>query len=174
MAIVSNLPAGAVLWKFEGKRQVYRYDPEQQLHRHMMMDCYYTVTLYTRRARTNGAVIDKSLVPFMEKLKIRLHKGEHWVDGAYQDTWQAIGVHVTETFDRERWEAQEIHETALKYYKKLKNKNISTILDRRSLFSEEDLIGEMRQAALDDESDVEWPDEPSIPVYDSRVGAEAW
>lgn len=170
MAIVTGLPAGAVLWKFEGRRQVYRYDPEQQRHRHMDIDCYYTVELYTRRARSNGAIIDKSLVPFMEKLKIRLDKGEHWVDGAYQDTWRAIGVHIREHYDKERWESLEVHETALKYYKKLKNKNISPILDRRSLFSESSLIDEMKQAAVDYELDSDWPDEPSIPIYDPTAG----
>jgi hypothetical protein len=174
MAIVSGLPAGAVLWKFSEMRRVYRYNPEERRHMHMDVMCYFTVELYSRRARSNGSYINKELYPFLNKLKIRLNEEEFYRDGGYEPAYRAIGVQIREHLSQERWEALEVHETALKYYKKLKNGNITPILNRHSEFNENEIIEEMKAAAVDFELETEWPDEPAFSIHARNVSSAAW
>jgi hypothetical protein len=174
MAIVTGLEPGAILWKYSKMEKVYAWNPESRRHEYMDQMRYYTIELYTRRARTNGSYVPEAIYPFLEKLRIRVRRQETWRDGAYENVYHAVGVHTRSHYNVEQWEALQIDETALRYYGRLKNRNMSGILEKRTVFNEAEIIEEMKQAAADFELDTEWPEEPSFSIRNRTASSASW
>lgn len=165
MAIVSKLPVDAIIWKFVRKEKHYRMDPDRPYsyvrderggYIQDEVDVYYYVQLYTRRARTSGCSIDEKLVPFFEKLKIRIDKG-------YQGRGMPIAVGCTtrKCKDKEEWDNIELHEVVQKYYNKVKNMEILKIMQKEQKITPTKAIDDLKDIdlTLKDEPE-EWPEEP--------------
>ncbi|MDK2600532.1 hypothetical protein QO179_23850 [Bacillus stercoris] len=162
MAIVKGLEPGAILWKFKAKEMTYGYCEEQQRYRHFLAYNYYVYKLETRRARTNGSSISQSLIPFFEKLKIKI------LSHSYSTI--AVGVRLVRISEKE-WNESEIDEIAAKRYKYVSKSAMISFLEKEDPLLKKDSLQEFYFKIKEDsnfnseEQDVDkWPDEPEFVV----------
>lgn len=169
MAIISKLPVDSVLWKFAKTEKRYRMRAENRYQYFRdengnyvqdEVEVYYYVQLYTRRARTNGCSVDEKIVPFLEKLKIRIDRG-------YQGrgTPIAVGCQVRQCNNKEEWDNLVLNEVAQKYYNKVKNIDILKIMQKEQKITPVRVLEELKSIDLTEKpepKEEDWPEEPSF------------
>lgn len=165
MAIVSKLPVDSVLWKYSQKEKQYRMNPQNR-HQYMRdergkyiiddVDVYYYIRLYTRRARTSGCTIDEKLIPFLQKLKIRIDRASY--RGAKP---VAVGCEAVRCNSKEEWDNLILHEVAQKYYNKVKNAEIMKTIQHEQKVTPSKAIEELKTLDTTEKPEPEeWPEEP--------------
>lgn len=166
MAIVRNLEVDAVIWKYKKKSKRPKRDPDHPWRNlydenrrpiYEEYTQYYLVKLYNRRCRTNGCYIDKDLVPFFEKLKIRI---EYPYRGSRPT---AVGCQER-LVSKEEWEETELDEVAQRYYKRLKNGELKSMIKLEKGDVSARPIGELKSIETEplESSDDDWPEEPEF------------
>lgn len=135
MAIVKGLEEGAVLAKYTSIQKQRVRDPENQWRylyengRLVERDItvYHVIKLYSRRNRSNGCLINESLKPFFEKLKIKLIPSRTMKNGRHFYRYVAVGcdVHIV---TEESYNEYEVDEIAQKHFKKIKNQELLQLM----------------------------------------------
>jgi hypothetical protein len=165
LTIRTGINPGAILWKFSKTHQRRHWIEERREYEMRDYEVYYVITLTTRRARSNGYSIGRSLAPFFESIRIKLIRHRTYTrDEQYRFT--AVGTDCRQVYNKEEWDAMEIDEVAMRWYNRVRNNSLIPLLDPRLDHYSEEIILEMKEAAQDDESEVEtWPPEPTLHVY---------
>lgn len=164
MAIISKLPVNSILWKYVKKEKHLRQDPERRYtyardengqYIKDDVDVYYYIRLYTRRARTNGCTVDEKLIPFLEKLRVRIDRGYRGNSHPI-----AVGCEVVRCRDKEEWDSVQLNEVAQRYYNRVKNIDMMKIIKHEKDISTK-ALDELKTLDLEEKPEPEqWPDEP--------------
>lgn len=135
MAIVKGLEEGAVLAKYtsiqkQGVRDPnnhwrYLYENGRRVERDVTF--YHVIKLYSRRNRTNGCLINESLKPFFEKLKVKLIPNRHVKNGRQYYRYVAVGCESI-TVTEESYADYQVDEIAEKHFKKIKNHELLQLM----------------------------------------------
>jgi hypothetical protein len=173
LAIRKGIEAGAILWKESETVQRQHWNPETREYEMRDYTYYYVFRLTTRRARTQGHSVNRKLYPFFESLRIKLiEQRSYYNDG--EQYYIAVGTERFPVRNKEEWEAMEVDEAAAKWYNKLTNENLQTLLDKRDGTFSDEILDEMKEAMADDDTDVEeWPREPNLPEYPMQISSYA-
>lgn len=167
MAIVKGIERDAVLWKFVAPTRVpvRRMNTERGVAEyarnergHLLYEDgfhHYLVRLETRRARTVGANLDNEIIPFLEKLKIRIEPG-------YSGKKTAVGCNVTRV-SKELYDSTEIDPIAQKYYMKIKNRELVSMIHKFPPEISRAPIEKLKSIDLTAPPEPEeWPEEPEF------------
>jgi hypothetical protein len=172
VTIRSNIPVGAILWKFKETRQINQWDYQRNTYEMREHTDYYVIKLITRRARTRGHRIKPELKPFFDTLRIKMIPNEFYhydnSGSTLRTEYTAVGTELQRIRNEQQWNALEINEEAKRWYTQLKNQTLSNLLEKNdSAFGNPaEIIEEMKELSVDDESEVEsWPDEPRMQEY---------
>lgn len=137
MAIVKGLDEQAVVWKYIMTVRQARRDPNHPWRTarddngnaiYDDITVYRLVRIYSRRARTNGAMINEELRPFLEKLKIRLLTSTSMRQGRRVIRYRAVGCEDI-AVSEDVYNATPIHEVAQRYYDRIKNEDLVKLMD---------------------------------------------
>lgn len=160
MAIKKGIEPGDTLWKRIDKTKATFWNSATGRHEQRDVEHHYVYRLVTRRARTHGDHIGKNLYPFFNSLGIKTIGYSH-APGVY------IAVGVTRDFimRKDEFDAIEINPIAQECYDKLSNRDKRVILEEESKENPKVLIEFLLEGIEDDESEVDWPTPPTLPIY---------
>jgi hypothetical protein len=163
LAIRTGIDPGAVLWKFTTTRQRQVYNRERNEYEYQDFTEYFAIKLVTRRARTQGYVVEKAVQPFFESLRIKLTPTRAWRDNRETTMYVAVGTECTRIRNEEEWNNLEIDEEAQRWYTRIKNNDLTDLLEARSEQFSNEIIEEMRSVIEEStEEESEWPPEPHL------------
>jgi hypothetical protein len=166
MAIVRNLEVGSILWKYETTIKQPVRDPERawsylrdERGRTVYEEVpqYRAIKLYNRRCRNSGCVIKEELVPFFEKLKVKIWR-------PYQGSRPtAVGCEDYVVATKEEWDAIVLDEVADRYYKRIKNVELKSMIKLEEGEIPARPIEELKSLDLSDRPEEDdWPEEPQF------------
>lgn len=179
MAIVRSLKEGSVLYKFTNTQRRRVRDPnhpwrflqnEDGTSQYRDVVYYHVVKLYSRRNRTNGCIVDDQMKPFLEKLKIKLIPHRTYKNGQYFYRYVAVGCDNV-MVDEETYNSLEVDEVAEKYFKKIKNEELLSLMGQNEdpdfvIDTMKNLIEEETETeALELDEDEPVPPEPRFREY---------
>jgi hypothetical protein len=191
MAIVRGLNENAVIWKYYKVEKKLRFidgwRPEIDENGQRFYDdvnVYYLIRLYSRRCRTNGVIVDYTLKPFFDKLKIKLYEQRIGRRTNNKTTsFLAIGCE-TSVVSKEVYDNTEIHEVAKRYYNRIKNQDLHQLMDKKIEDDTKPIIElkDLNQQVVDNQNALEateideeeqllenWPNEPYFREYHHNI-----
>ncbi len=132
MAIVKEIEPGMILGKFIDEKGLvyYKRDPETREYvldengEHVVVctPYYYQVYLHSRRERTTGVYVPRTLAPYLRKLNVKL-TGRTANHRSFGTVEYAVGCRL-KRISKTEYDGTNIHGAAKAYYERMNNEDV--------------------------------------------------